>query len=263
LSGTLWQATGRQGIGILSIYSIFRMDPILLTLGMTGAIFAAIIKRDFFILLWIIPFVIFASVIESVVYFHWVLLLPVFCIAAAILIEDLSKRIIRTKKKVQQLLLFSITSGIGTFGLISTIMLVTNNFFLSQFEAAAFVVQNLQDNTSNGSNITIISGPIYSWIFRYVFNQDHVFSHPRDSSQPITKRIVLMDDTAYRHVISDALAKKEIEDKKQIEMLNKLYNNTNIIASFVDNGVQYNYRLYPYISIIDCLSSNIQVRMNY
>jgi hypothetical protein len=239
------------------------MDPILLTLGITGAIFAAIIKRDFFVMLWIIPFVIFASVIEWVVYFHWVLLLPVFCIAAAILIEDLSKRIIRTKKKVQQLLLFSITSGIGIFGLISTIMLVTNNFFLSQFEAAAFVVQNLRDNTSNGSNITIISGPIYSWIFRYVFNQDHVFSHPRDSSQPITKRIVLMDDTAYRHVLSEALAKKEIEDKKQIEMLNKLYNNTNIIASFVDNGVQYNYRLYPYISIIDCLSSNIQVRMNY
>ena len=136
LNGVFWQATGRQGIGIMSIDSIFRMDPVLVVLGLGGVIFAVIIKRDFFLLLWLLPFLIFISLIGWVVYFHWMLVLPVFCIAAAVLIDDLSHRIARRKKKVRQTLLsLSITSAIGIFGLISTIMLITNNYSLSQFEA--------------------------------------------------------------------------------------------------------------------------------
>jgi hypothetical protein len=48
---------------------------------MAGLVFA-IIKKDIFILLWIIPFLIFAFFIGWILLFHVVLLLPVFCIAA-------------------------------------------------------------------------------------------------------------------------------------------------------------------------------------
>jgi hypothetical protein len=278
LNGVLWQATGRQGIGIMSIDSIFRMDPVLVALGLAGVVLAVIIKRDLFPLLWLIPFLIFISLVGWVVYFHWMLVLPAFCIGAAVLIEDLSHRIARRKKKVQQMLLsFSITSAIGIFGLISTILLITNNFSLSQFEAAAFVAQIVQDrsnhassgesvsnNTNNYNNdITIISAPIYSWIFKNVFNKAHVLSHPRDSSQPITKRVLLMVDSSYAHWFSDALTKKEVEDEKQVQKLGNIYNSTNTIASFADTGVQYDYRIYPYVGIRDCQSSAIQVRTNY
>ena len=276
LNGVFWQATGRQGIGIMSIDSIFRMDPVLVVLGLGGVIFATTIKRDFFLLLWLLPFLIFISLIGWVVYFHWMLVLPVFCIAAAGLIDDLSHRIARRKKKVRQTLLsLSITSAIGIFGLISTIMLITNNYSLSQFEAAAFVAQIVQDRSnhansgsSDGSNIsnneiTVISGPIYSWIFKYIYTKAHVFSHPRDSSQPITKKVLLMVDSTYRYVMSNALTKREIEDEKQIQTLGNIYNSSETIASFADNGVQYKYLMYPYINIKDCPLSNIEVRTNY
>ena len=150
-------------------------------------------------------------------------------------------------------------------------MLITNNYSLSQFEAAAFVAQIVQDRSnhansgssvSSNNEITVISGPIYSWIFKYVFNKAHVLSHPRDSSQPITKKVLLMVDSTYTHWFSDALARKGVEDEKQFQKLGNLYNSTNTLASFADTGVQYDYRIYPYISIRDCPSSGIGVRTN-
>ena len=193
-----------------------------------------------------------------------------------LLIEDVSHRIARRKKKVQQILLsYCIASAIGIFGLISTIMLITNNFSLSQFEAAGIGCSDCtkyrSNHASSGSSvsnnhnneITVISGPIYSWIFKYVFNTAHVFSHPRDSSQPITKRVSLMVDSTYRYVMSNALTKREIEDEKQIRTLGNIYNSSETIASFADNGVQYKYLMYPYINIKDCPLSNIEVRTNY
>ena len=275
LNGVLWQATGRQGIGIKSILSIFKMDPTLVALGITGVIYVAIIRKDLLLVFWLIPFLVFASLIGWVVYFHWMLVLPAFCIAGAIMIEDLSDKFSKRKKISKSLLKSSVTSAIGIFGLISTILLITNNFSLSLFEAAAYVVKNVQDNTiqSGGSKIskginhnndmTIVSGPIYSWIFKYIFNMAHILSHPRDSSQPITNRVLLMVDSTYRYIISNAIAKTEVEDKKQIGTLGMLYNNSKPRAFFVDNGVQYNNLMYPYTGIKDCPLSGIEIRTNY
>ncbi|HZC20109.1 MAG TPA: hypothetical protein VE223_00540, partial [Nitrososphaeraceae archaeon] len=141
---------------------------------------------------------------------------------------------------------------------------ITTNFFLSEFEVAAFVAQNTNKNNSNSNNdVTIISGPAYSWIFKYIYGDDHVFSHYRDSSQMVqTKKIISIVDNPYRHIISNVLSKNEVEDKNQIQRLQKIYNNTDTIATFQDNYNPLDYRRYPYINIGDCLF-NIEVRANY
>jgi hypothetical protein len=265
LSGTLWQATGRQGIGILSMNFIFTMDPILLTLGMTGAIFAAIIKRDFFVMLWIIPFLIFAAYVEWVTYFHWTLLLPAFCIAASVLIDNLLRQINKGKKGLYQILLsYPIISAIAIFGLISTIIFITSNISPAQLEAAAFVAQNVQSINNNKDDITIITGPIYSWIFKYVYDKNHVFTHYRDSSQPIqTSKVILTIDGTYRYTLSNSPMKREIEDPQQIQLLKKIYNSTHSIAIFSDMGTTYNYGIYPYTNIRDCSNFDIEINSNY
>jgi hypothetical protein len=261
LDGVLWQGTGRQGIGIRSINFIFNMDPVTLILGLAGAVFVAA-REDFFFLLWLIPFFIYTLLVGWVTFFHWLLLLPAFCIASARLIESMSN-IISKKKKVHRLLLSSVTiTAIGIFGLISTIMLITTNFFLSEFEVAAFVAQNT-NNDNNNNDVTIISGPVYSWIFKYIFGNDHVFSHYRDSSQLVqTKKIISIVDNPYRHIISNAMSKNDVEDKNQIQRLQKIYNNTDTIATFQDNYNPLDYHRYPYINIGDCLF-NIEVKANY
>ncbi|MBV9175752.1 MAG: hypothetical protein JO297_01795, partial [Nitrososphaeraceae archaeon] len=178
---------------------------------------------------------------------------------------------------------YAIIVAIGIFGLTSSIILITTNSFLSQFQAAAFVAQyvhtgsnnvvsrnaqNVHDAASNNNNnnnndVTIISGPVYSWIFKDVFNEAHVFSHYRDSSQPIQTKIILVADSTYRYTISNSILKTEVEDKNQIERLQKIYNSTDTITTFVDKVVPFDFHSYPYISLRDCVFFNIEVKVNY
>jgi hypothetical protein len=243
-------------------------DPVLLLLGAAGLVLAAI-KKDFLQLLWVISYIIFLYLIGWVILFHWIPALPAFCISAATLIEDLSKKV-RTKEIQQTFLTFAIISAIGVFGLISTTILITTNFSSSEFEAAAFVIQVTPNNSHVGSNnnnknnddITIISSPIYSWIFKYIFNKAHVFSHIRDSSQPITKKVLLIVDGVYKSLLSQ----KSAEDKRQIEQIQMIYNNTKTTATFEKDQDYYNFnkRYYPYTSIIRySWAGEIKIRKNF
>jgi hypothetical protein len=93
---------------------VFQIEPVLLILGISGIIFAEI-KRDFMLLLWVIPFLIFLFIIDFVSFFHLIPLLPAFCITAARMIVYLLSRI--SYKKIQQILPFVVIIAIGAFGL--------------------------------------------------------------------------------------------------------------------------------------------------
>src|SRR5215213_1740700 len=123
--GVLWQTTERPSRPLIStIKTFFEMDPVLSVLSMAGLIFAAV-KRDFFLLLWVIPFLMFLYAIDYVSSFHLMPLIPAFCIAASrFLVEITSKIKIIKKYKVQQILPFAVISGIIIFGLVSTTMLI-------------------------------------------------------------------------------------------------------------------------------------------
>ena len=73
----------------------FQYDPILLSLGIIGIVFS-IIKRDLFILLWAMPFLVFFYGVGFVSYWHIIPLFPLFCIAGARLIYELSLFIKKT-----------------------------------------------------------------------------------------------------------------------------------------------------------------------
>jgi hypothetical protein len=103
--------------------TFLEIDPVLFVLSMAGSIFAAV-KRDFFLLLWVIPFLIFLYAIDYVSSFHLMPLIPAFCIAASrFLVEITGKIRIIKKKKLQQTLPFAIISGIIISGLVSTVLL--------------------------------------------------------------------------------------------------------------------------------------------
>jgi 5-bromo-4-chloroindolyl phosphate hydrolysis protein len=67
-----------------------------------------------------------------------------------------------------------------------------------------------------------------------------------------------MADTEYRYVLS----KTEVEDTKQIERLQKIYNDTDIIATFGDSGAGYNFRKFPYTNIKECPLIDIEIKTN-
>ena len=84
---------------------------------MAGLVYAAV-KKDFFPLLWAVPsLLVFAIQDFSRIYF-FIPLFPAFCISAASMIQGLSDRIGRNKKRVRQLLPIATISIIAIFGLI-------------------------------------------------------------------------------------------------------------------------------------------------
>ena len=288
-----WQGVIHQTdteIGIMhgrllkSVGIFYQIDPVLLILGIAGLIFAGAIKRDFLILLWVIPFTIFFVAIGFAQYFYVIPILPAFCIAAARMISDLSgKKIIINisgnkgqggggkgeKKRIQQILPFAIISGLGIFGLISTSMLITTNVNSSFVQVYAFVVQHLPQNggssdssNNNNNKVTMLGSHWWVWntfwIPKYVFHKDLVIIDPRfdpDFKTPIrTEKILFIGDGIFRHkVLSPNIFVHIIIPGSNVtgltEAIDLLYNNSTKIASFIDNVISYDSKKYPYTSM--------------
>ena len=213
-------------------YLFFQMDPVLFILGITGIAFC-IYRKDYFILMWFVPFTIFLLVMGYNQYFYWIPVLPVFCISASVLIVKVLGQVKR--KNMHKNFLVVLVLGIGVFGLTSTLLLITTNMTSGEFQATSFVLQHVNDNKT-----TILASPVYSWIFSYVFHKQNVFAdYSLALFEPITtEKVVLIADQHY--VMVDMSRGKQLE---------QLYNDTKTVSTFVGNTQGYNISLYPYTSL--------------
>jgi hypothetical protein len=75
----------------------------------------------------------------------------------------------------------------GIFGLICTTILITTNVTSDQIQTIKFVSMYLDNN----ENITLVSNPIYSWVFKYVYKKDHVLIEINDFDYDRLKQIKL------------------------------------------------------------------------
>lgn len=276
--GVIWQSLGRQNEG-KSLFDIadnaWKSDPVLLILGSAGFVYM-IIKRDFFPVLWLVPYIIFLYAVGWVTHFHLILVIPILCICAGKLVYDIPS-IIRLGKKLPVSTI--LISGIALFGLISSTILVSTDLSYVQFAAVAYTSNELfhdnpehsnkndtgsslrESNVAKNNQITIISSPIFSWVFKYVFDNDDTFSHVRDTQPIRTEKLILIVDSTYKHVIGG----EEGENATQVERLKNIFNNTEIIALFKDDASNYNRKNYPFTGID---SANIgsrtqEIRANY
>ena len=224
--GVLWQA--QRTNSILDIFGFFAViDPLMFALGLSGISLAAV-RRDKFLLLWFIPFVVFLSAIGYKQYFHWMMIIPVLCIAAGILIESICKsRIIKKSVHV------GIIAMILIFGFVSTTLLIINDISYNQFQALSYVLENYDDDT------TILTSPVYSWILYDVFQRDNV---SKDYSSilfypPTTEKTIIMVDEHYR-----------IDLARGPQLQNALERST-IIQTFEGSMTGFNDKIYPYTSM--------------
>ncbi|MBV9667923.1 MAG: glycosyltransferase family 39 protein [Nitrososphaeraceae archaeon] len=245
VAGILWQVHRESQPFLASIDSFFKNDPILLTLGIAGLAFA-IIKKDFLLLLWSIPFIIFLFLIGYVSSYHLIPLLPVLCIAGAALIEDIVNKL--SKRNVLRTLLISaIASSIGIFGLINTALLITTNTNSSYFKSAAFVVQYLQNINhesfhSNFNKITVIADPFFLWIPQYIFQLDFNYRMYYDNTPIKTQRALLIID----HGLMNSMSRNDDAAKQ----LKEIYHSpkTNILRIFGENGnIDNQISIYQYV----------------
>jgi hypothetical protein len=204
LNGIYWQTHRQSAFTPLeadremtlanSIVKNFLKIPILFALGFSGLVFAAL-KKDFFLLLWAIPFLGFLFFVQFVSEFHLIPLLPLLCICAARLIVGLSDTI--TVSKIAKILPYFIISAISIFGLINVTTQLASHSNNDRIETAAFVTRYLNDN--NGTNITMIANHLYTWIPKYVFGLGKDYRIPEidpiEIGPKINKSLFVVDGT--------------------------------------------------------------------
>ncbi|CUR52004.1 Putative glycosyltransferase [Nitrosotalea devaniterrae] len=222
--------TQRPSFGLPYISLVFfKLDPLLFILGITGTIFA-IVRKDYFVLFWFMPFVIFLLLIGYNQYFYWIPILPVFCISASMFIVNLLEHI----KKKNKILPLGIILGIAVFGLVGTLLVISVNVTSTQFQTESFVLQNV-----SGNDTTILASPAYAWILHYVFHKENV---PNDYSfilynQIHTGKILLVVDP---HFLIDLNRGKKLQE---------LYNDSKTITTFDEDLSKYDISSYPYSNI--------------
>lgn len=250
----LWQIN-RENAGLPWIVFLLAItDPFIFAAGFGGLAYS-FVRRDYFILLWILPFMAFLGVLGYTNFFYWIPILPALCIGAAKLLFDIIEK---SKKITQKTLTVAILSSIVVFGLTSTTLLIVTDVTSAQIESAAYVARYL-DQTEDGAagNPTVVSNPIYSWIFKYVFDKDHIFSDYRDM-------LYFPVDTAKSRVllIADPRFTLDIGNENN-QLLHELYSNTSTIATFKGKVTNFDLGLYPYTSMVENYEgSEVAIRLN-
>ena len=181
LNGIIKQAHRAPNPLYFSITEFLMRDPLLLIVGTIGIILA-VVKKDLFILLAVIPFLIFMYFVNYVVLHHLMWVVVILCISASRLFVD----ILTFVKRYKPLLLLSL-GGISlffVFAFTSTIELVTRNETSQFFGAAAFVDQYLEaklitnnnNSPDSNKNIKVLGNTFFIWIQQYVFHNDNYVS---------------------------------------------------------------------------------------
>ncbi len=219
--------TQRHSDGIAAAFAGFLIaDPVLLALGIIGFGYAAL-KKDPFVLLWVGPFLIFLWLIGYVQYFHIIPALPVFCISAALWINDVINKV-RSRRLVQH----GIVTSVVVFGLVSTTLLITTDVTSGQFEATAFALSLAYNDT------TMIANPVYSWPYKIVFHMPYAMNDYRDvlySTIP-TDKVVLISEPHLQGSIREM-------------QIRQAYDSTTSVRTFYGNARNYDVHLYPFTSM--------------
>lgn len=113
------------------------------------------------------------------------------------------------------------------------------------------------NSTPSTSNISVISGPNYSWIFKYVFKAENVLDNFRDRRPIDTEKYIMITDLPYKTFL-----RRDNTDRS--ERLETLYDNTLSLAKFNWNTSSYDYDKYPYFSVRQGRAgSEVDIRSNY
>ncbi len=246
ISDVLWQA-GRSsgGLGYILV-DYWNIDPVLLVIGIAGFVYAGY-KRDYFVLLWLVPMLILLGTVGFTQYFHWNTLIPVFAIAGALILMKIVKQI---QSRIPANAFYLVFASIVVFGMISTSILITTNVTDAQFEATSFVLEH----TKNQNNITILASPTYSWIFDKIFERENVpldYSHVLYYDIPTKDMLVVADS----HLIYDFYRGSQIQ---------QIYNDTKTIKQFEGHTKGLPKEPYPHGSFkFNYEGADIQIRTNY
>lgn len=246
----LWQTERNRPLSV-SLTNFFQIDPVITIIGIAGFIWTGI-KRDFFPLIWALPFLIFSYSIGWVQYFHLIVIFPAFCISSAVLINSLQKYMVQRFRRSQRIKTLSHAGFIlvTIFGFVISSILINSDVNSSYYKIYATIAENISNdaNSSGGKgNITVIGSHWWVWdsywITQYVLNKEHKLIDPHFDPKfklPVTtKNVIFIDDEKFLDDIS-----KNIESDNLLQ-IRQLHDESAVIATFFDNVTSNDNGIYP------------------
>jgi len=262
----LWQ-TERDRPLSLSIANLFSIDPLLVTISIAGVVFATI-RKDFFPLLWMLPFLIFSYFVGWVQYFHLMLIIPVFCISSAILLGSIQRFV----TKYYQLLSYSIVGAIVIFGIVSTTLLITLDVNSDYYKIFAAVVEKIPSKAEQqDGNITLIASHWWVWdtywIAQFILDKPYYWIDPHLDSKfkdkILTEKILFVGDP----IFEDSLTRRI--DSDSLRQIRSIYNESSVLGTFSDNVTSQTKNYYPYNTLPIMIwnenhpTGNVTLKSNY
>lgn len=276
ISGISWQLSRVNNSFLDSLYSVFLIDPALAIISAIGIAFA-VYKRDFLILLWVLPMtVLFGTILNYVNWFHWMPIQPALCIASASFVYNIlfTSKIRKNFRRIIGVFVVAIV----IFGVIGTGSLITLDLSAFQFESFVFTGSFLANGTKipihvsdsikqyehdlkgvnmNGgftvTNSTIISSPIYSWVFKYVFDYgDRAHDSYLENKVVDSDQVVLIVDKYFRdYLITEYQSFQNGNTKVRSDFMQlvQIDEGARTLASFEGITSKYNRFNYPYTSL--------------
>jgi hypothetical protein len=269
--GIVYQTTRASKPLFDAINDFYNKDPVLLILGTAGFVFATITRKDLLFIFWVVPFLIFFYAVDYVSHFHMIPLIPAFCIGAAVLIGDLSEKVMRNRRLARKILPFAIISAIGIFGLLSTTSLIVKARNSSDFDVIASVVQYLPDAngrpndlenspglqsendeplSGDNGHVTIIGTSRHFWILQYVFDRlDYDYKSPNnmvskktlEGIEDGTERVLMIADENMQKIVSGEELPRTSKAEIKAERLSDIYDNSKTVAKVHKVEIRTNY----------------------
>lgn len=253
IDGLLWQSErGNKGItGALG--KLFAIDPVLLILTLGGTLYAVAKRRDLFIILWFVPFMLFNLLSGYVSYWHFIPLLPAFCISSAMLINDITEQL--PNKRIRLMLPYASILVIGAFGFIVTTMLITLNLTSFHYQVISDIAHQIQNaNTTSTSEdgkgnidksgVTVIGNNYWLWIPKYIFDRGGIneFKNFYKVEDNVTEKIIL--------VVDEDFVSEKASDKLSRKKLRQLLNESVLLTMIKDNqSITLQNNKYPFNSL--------------
>jgi Dolichyl-phosphate-mannose-protein mannosyltransferase len=184
---------------------LFNIDSMLFFLGLAGLVYS-FVKKDWIVVLWIVPFLTFVYIHGWFHFLHGVILLPGLCIGGSKFVIELTQKI--KSHKIKKLMDLMIICTIISIGFFNTFNIVNQNLQASAIEVMSEGLDysdkadGLDDNKINENNITVIAPTEYSWIYKYIHKMNYAF----DTQMDIGPRKIETNKTVIlqKHAIGNA-----------------------------------------------------------
>jgi hypothetical protein len=172
---------------------LFKIDPATIILGCASLGFIGL-KRDIWLLLWIIPLLLFSFYLGWVHYFHLIAIFPAFCISIGVTIDYLLNKMKNMTKKTAIIA----ASVLVLFGFVSTVALMTLNTNSIHYYAQTSVIKEISQrhNSENNetSGVTLVGHRMYYWIPRYIFDLEFFVLPNRVPLNYVPEKMVLVSN---------------------------------------------------------------------